>query len=434
MSLRPRPLVPAAARPSRGLRRGARASMGIVVVTVVLLFVLAPEEESSPSTPDAPTHAATVDARAPTVRPPRPATSTPASTTRPARSRAGEPPRPVRGRGSASPLDDFQRRALDALDAGHSVLVAAPTGSGKTLVAEYAIELALAARQEGLLHDAAEGALEPEVRRLRRASRHERGRPAHRRQLGQRRGAGRRDDDRSAPQHDLRRVTDPRRAPVRRPRRGALPPGPRTAGRCGRKSSSTSRPRSTSCACRRRCRTPRRWRPGSRPSAARRPRSSRSNARCVLHHRYLLGERGNDALQLLPTFAGEPDDLRPNPDVERLDRATPPAVRGRGPSGSRPPAGTRPGRDRRAARPPSELLPAIVFVFSRAGCEQAVEQCRAAGVRLTTSDEARADPRDRRSAHVDASPTTTSTSSATTPGSRASRPGSRRTTPGWCRR
>jgi ATP-dependent RNA helicase HelY len=37
-------------------------------------------------------------------------------------------------------LDDFQRRALDALDAGRSVLVAAPTGSGKTLVAEYAIE------------------------------------------------------------------------------------------------------------------------------------------------------------------------------------------------------------------------------------------------------------------------------------------------------
>src|SRR5262249_37164258 len=28
----------------------------------------------------------------------------------------------------------------DAIDAGHSVLVAAPTGSGKTLVAEYAID------------------------------------------------------------------------------------------------------------------------------------------------------------------------------------------------------------------------------------------------------------------------------------------------------
>ena len=43
------------------------------------------------------------------------------------------------------PLDPFQVRALDALDVGRSVLVAAPTGSGKTLVAEYAIAKALAA-------------------------------------------------------------------------------------------------------------------------------------------------------------------------------------------------------------------------------------------------------------------------------------------------
>ena len=41
------------------------------------------------------------------------------------------------------PLDDFQRRAIDALALGESVLVAAPTGSGKTVVAEYAIEQAL---------------------------------------------------------------------------------------------------------------------------------------------------------------------------------------------------------------------------------------------------------------------------------------------------
>ena len=38
------------------------------------------------------------------------------------------------------PLDQFQLRALDALDAGHHVVVAAPTGSGKTVVAEYGIE------------------------------------------------------------------------------------------------------------------------------------------------------------------------------------------------------------------------------------------------------------------------------------------------------
>src|SRR6266576_3419843 len=41
------------------------------------------------------------------------------------------------------PLDGFQLRAVEALHAGGSVLVAAPTGSGKTVVAEFAIERAL---------------------------------------------------------------------------------------------------------------------------------------------------------------------------------------------------------------------------------------------------------------------------------------------------
>ncbi len=42
-------------------------------------------------------------------------------------------------------LDDFQHEAFHALDAGHSVLVSAPTGSGKTLVAAYAVHRALSA-------------------------------------------------------------------------------------------------------------------------------------------------------------------------------------------------------------------------------------------------------------------------------------------------
>jgi len=41
------------------------------------------------------------------------------------------------------PPDTFQVEAMDALDEGRSVLVAAPTGSGKTVVAEYAIAKAL---------------------------------------------------------------------------------------------------------------------------------------------------------------------------------------------------------------------------------------------------------------------------------------------------
>ncbi len=40
-------------------------------------------------------------------------------------------------------LDPFQLRAIDALHAGESVLVAAPTGSGKTVVAQFAVQRAL---------------------------------------------------------------------------------------------------------------------------------------------------------------------------------------------------------------------------------------------------------------------------------------------------
>ena len=45
-------------------------------------------------------------------------------------------------------LDSFQLEAIDALKQGHSVVVSAPTGSGKTLVGEYAIHRAIAHNQK----------------------------------------------------------------------------------------------------------------------------------------------------------------------------------------------------------------------------------------------------------------------------------------------
>ncbi|MBK9724850.1 MAG: DEAD/DEAH box helicase [Actinomycetales bacterium] len=44
----------------------------------------------------------------------------------------------------AFPLDDFQREACEAVAAGRGVLVAAPTGAGKTVVGEFAVHQALA--------------------------------------------------------------------------------------------------------------------------------------------------------------------------------------------------------------------------------------------------------------------------------------------------
>ena len=41
-------------------------------------------------------------------------------------------------------LDRFQLEAIRAIDGGRSVLVAAPTSSGKTVVAEHAVDRALA--------------------------------------------------------------------------------------------------------------------------------------------------------------------------------------------------------------------------------------------------------------------------------------------------
>jgi ATP-dependent RNA helicase HelY len=47
-------------------------------------------------------------------------------------------------------LDDFQRQACEALERGSGVLVCAPTGAGKTVVGEFAVHLALRAGADGI--------------------------------------------------------------------------------------------------------------------------------------------------------------------------------------------------------------------------------------------------------------------------------------------
>jgi ATP-dependent RNA helicase HelY len=101
-------------------------------------------------------------------------------------------------------FDDFQVRACRALAGGHGVLVAAPTGSGKT-VAEFAVHLALAQGGKCFYTTPIKALSNQKYADLTGAT----ARPAwaaHRRQQHQRRRAGGGDDHRGAAQHALRRV------------------------------------------------------------------------------------------------------------------------------------------------------------------------------------------------------------------------------------
>jgi ATP-dependent RNA helicase HelY len=108
-----------------------------------------------------------------------------------------------------------------------------------------------------------------------------------------------------------------------------------------------------------------------------------------LEHHYLIGH------ELHPMHVDQGGEAVPNPHVVALDRQE---ARTRSP-GRREPRGPRSrDRQRRVYVPRREevadvlaeesLLPAIYFVFSRAGCDRSVEWLMASGVRLTSREEA----------------------------------------------
>ena len=95
--------------------------------------------------------------------------------------------------------------------------------------------------------------------------------------------------------------------------------------------------------------------------------------------------------ELLPMFVHTPDgQATPNPRGRELDRRT---KRHEG----RPTRGGRRTTQKRARTPlrtevverlwSEDMLPGIYFIFSRKGCDEAVKQCLRDGVRLTTSEE-----------------------------------------------
>ena len=283
------------------------------------------------------------------------------------------------------PLDQFQLDAIDALDDGHHVVVAAPTGSGKTAVAEYGIE---ATRRDGrrAFYTAPLKALSNQKFRDLR-DRYGAG------QVGLLTGDNSIDGDapivvmttevlrnmiyaRSSALHDLGLVVldevhflqDAYRGPVWEEVIVHLPPHVRLI--CLSATVSNTAELAAWIQTVRGPTTP--------IVELRRP--------VRLHDHYLVGDRTNDRLHFLPTFVGG----HANPEAARLDAS---AVR-RAARHQRPARGS----GRRVLYTPSrleivdllaqrELLPAIIFIFSRQQCDDAARSCLAAGVRLTTGDE-----------------------------------------------
>ena len=278
-------------------------------------------------------------------------------------------------------LDDFQLRGLDAIDAGASVLVAAPTSSGKTVVAEYALQKAL--------HEGTKAFYTTPIKALSNQKYAD---------LVRRHGAGRvglltgdNAINGEAPivvmttevlrnmiyaasdtLRDLRYIIldevhylqDTYRGPVWEE---VIIHAPHSA-RLVCLSATVSNAEELAD-----------W-----MTTVRGPTSTIIEERrpVELQNLYLVGDRSADRLHLLPTLI----DNRPNPEATRLDAE---ALRGARPMR---------GRGRRRLYTPrrvevvelleeSAMLPSIYFIFSRAACSDAAAACLDAGLRLTTATE-----------------------------------------------
>ena len=280
-------------------------------------------------------------------------------------------------------LDRFQVEAFDALDAGRSVLVAAPTGSGKTLVAEYAIARTLASGGKVFYTTPLKALSNQKYGDLLRAHGPQR--------VGLLTGDNAVNGDAqvvvmttevlrnmiyagSPALRGLQYVVLDEVHYLQNPYRGAvweeviIHTPPEVDLVCLSATVSNAEEFAD-------------WVETVRGATTavieeRRP--------VELQHLYLVGDRGSERLHLLPTFVGD----RPNPEAAALDNRALRQVDHRG----RPRRGRlyTPRRAETVERLSGEdMLPAIYFIFSRAACDDAVRQCMDFGLRLTTPEERR---------------------------------------------
>ncbi|MGQ0618150.1 MAG: DEAD/DEAH box helicase [Acidimicrobiia bacterium] len=277
-------------------------------------------------------------------------------------------------------LDPFQVRAIDAVDAGESVLVAAPTGSGKTVVAEYAVALALGqghkafyttpikalsnqkfadlARRHGTANvglltgdnavngDAPVVVMTTEVlRNMIYAS------------------SSALDGLRFVVLDEVHYLQDAYRGPVWEEVILHLPPEVRLV--CLSATVSNAEELAD-------------W-----ITTVRGPTTTVIEERrpVELVNLYCVGDESSPSLHVLPTLV----DGRPNPEASRLDAEGLAGTKVRGRPRRRFFTPRRTGVVERLAE--EDLLPAIFFIFSRAACDEAVDACVTWGLRLTTADE-----------------------------------------------
>ncbi len=297
-------------------------------------------------------------------------------------------PRPAFEAGLGFALDPFQRRALDALDEGQSVLVAAPTGSGKTIVAEYAIRIALAERAKAFYTTPLKALSNQKYQDLVRV--HGPG------NVGLLTGDNAVNGNapivvmttevlrnmiyaESEALEGLRYVVLDEVHYLQNRYRGAV-----------WEEVIIHLPQTVDLVCLSAT-------VSNAEEFADWIRTVRGETTAIIEERrpveltnlYTVGERGVDRIHLLPTFMPGPGgELRPNPEASRLDARGTTRVRG---ARGRPRSRLYTPRRAELIELLQEqgMLPAISFIFSRAACDDAVKQCLAAGLRLTTSDERR---------------------------------------------